>query len=120
LDLRSCSASAGTTFLLPTHAHAARAGIALKMHGWCDPAADGGLRRELLQPSWVIEDADLAPTGWRQHSRPHPDGRIHSGYLGTLQLGEVSDVGRLLLQSAEIFHAGGGASSRYGQILAAR
>jgi hypothetical protein len=87
---------------------------------WCDLAADGELRRELFQPSWVIEDADLVPTGWRRHSSTHPDGRTHTGYQGTLRLGEVSDVGRLLLQSAEIFHAGGGASSGYGQILAYR
>lgn len=116
LILRHGAHVSGTLDSLPVAIARRLLGIAR----WCDVSVEMNLRSKLQATAWHIEDLDVVPTGWRRHSSTHPDGQAHTGYVGVMRLADVTDIGWLMIQSAEVFHAGGGATSGYGQIMVNR
>lgn len=83
---------------------------------WCDARPARGDSELICDACWHFDDVSLAPVGWVRHSTNHPLGRSHAGFEGRFRLTGVNAKGALIIRSAELFHAGGGATSGYGRI----
>lgn len=88
----------------------------LGVASWCGVKPDHAALTELSSASWSVTDMDLYPVSWVRYSSNHEAGRTHAGMMGSFLLSEISELNRSILQVVELFNAGGGATSGYGQL----
>ncbi|WP_237152172.1 hypothetical protein [Oryzibacter oryziterrae] len=85
---------------------------------WCDVAPDTALQKVMMEQAWRTEDVDLHPVGWTRHSSTHPQGRATTGLIGRARISKLNATNISILRASEIFHAGGGATSGNGEMIA--